>query len=472
MKGKKEKDKKKSLADRLLYKPKPVWDSIDKAEQKAIFDLADDYKAFLTAAKTERLAVKEIVRRATEKGFSDINKGKNPKKFFKINRKKSLALVVLGKDDPTLGLNVIVSHIDSPRLDLKQRPLYEDVEIALLKTHYYGGIKKYQWVSRPLALYGLVVTADGREVEIAVGDSPKDPVFTVSDLLPHLARKAQMEKKIEDAIVGEKLNLITGSIPIDDKEEKERVKLSILSLLNKKYGIVEEDLISAELEAVPAGPARDIGWDQSMVGGYGQDDRASAYTSLMAAFDCKDIKKTLVIFFMDKEEIGSDGVTGARGRIIEEVASDILRVTKGEVKVDDLTMTLGRSRCISADVNGALDPDYQEVHEKGNAARLGYGVCITKFTGSRGKYMASDASAELMGEIRRLFNENGVVWQHGELGKVDEGGGGTIAKDMAERGMDVLDAGPVLLDMHSPFEISSKADIYMAYKGFKIFLES
>lgn len=470
MKDKKE--RKKSLADELLYKPKPVWDSVGEVERKAIFDLADDYKAFLTAAKTERLAVKEIVRRATEKGFSDIDDGKNSKKFFRINRKKSLALVVLGKENPTLGLNVIVSHIDSPRLDLKQRPLYEDVEIALLKTHYYGGIKKYQWVSRPLALYGLVVTSDGREVEVAVGDSPEDPVFTVSDLLPHLARKAQMEKKIEDAIVGEKLNLISGSIPIDDKEAKERVKLSILSLLNKKYGIVEEDLISAELEAVPAGPARDIGWDQSMVGGYGQDDRASAYTSLRAALDCKDIKKTLAIFFMDKEEIGSEGVTGARGRIIEEVASDILRATKGEVKVDDLTMALGRSRCISADVNGALDPDYQEVHEKGNAARLGYGICITKFTGSRGKYMASDASAELMGEIRRLFNENGIVWQYGELGKVDEGGGGTIAKDMAERGMDVVDTGPVLLDMHSPFEISSKADIYMTYKGFKIFLES
>jgi aspartyl aminopeptidase len=255
-------------------------------------------------------------------------------------------------------------------------------------------------------------------------------------------------------------------------EAKERVKLSALKLLNEKYSIVEEDLISAELEVVPAGSARDIGFDRSLVGAYGQDDRASAFTSLRAALDVADPKRTSVVFFMDKEEIGSEGVTGARGMIIEDVVSEILSVVKGEVKTDDLIKTLTNSRCLSADVNGALDPDWQEVHEKRNAARLGYGVCITKFTGSRGKAGASDAQAELVGSIRKLFNENGVVWQFGELGKVDEGGGGTIAKDMAARGMDVIDCGPVLLDMHSPFEISSKADIYMTYKGFKCFLES
>ena len=468
-------EKTKKLTDELLYQPKPVWDLIDNAQRDEIFDLSEDYKGFLNASKTERMAVREIVKRCKDSGFTDISdvKGdKKQKKYYRINRKKGVALVVFGKDDPINGINVIISHIDSPRLDLKQRPLYEEVELAMMKTHYYGGIKKYQWLSRPLALYGLVITKDGKEVEISIGDSPNDPVFTVSDLLPHLAGKAQMDKKISEAIPGEKLNLIVGSVPFEDFDAKERVKLAILKHLKDNYGIVEEDFISAEVEIVPEGPARDIGFDRSLIGGYGQDDRISAFTSLKAALNIKETKKTLAIFFMDKEEIGSDGVTGARGMFVEEVFSDILKATKGEVKTDEMIMALSRSRCLSADVNAAIDPDWQEVHEKRNAARLGYGVCITKFTGSRGKYSASDASAELVGEIRKLFNESGVVWQHGALGKVDEGGGGTIAKIMTERGMDVLDCGPVLLNMHSPFEISSKADVYMAYKGFKVFLES
>lgn len=470
--GKKISNATKELSERLLYQPKSVWDSVDEAELEAIFKLGQDYKSFLTAAKTERLAVSEIVKRAKGKGFSDVMENRVPNKIFRTNRKKTASLILLGKGDPTEGLNIIVSHIDSPRLDLKQRPLYEEVELALLKTHYYGGIKKYSWVSRPLAIYGVIVKGDGSVVEVAIGDDPDDPVFTVSDLLIHLAGKAQMDKKVGEAITGEKLNLLFATIPFEDKEAKERIKLSALKLLNEKYSIVEEDLISAELEVVPAGPARDLGLDRSMVGAYGQDDRASAFTSLMAALDARETKRTSVIFFMDKEEIGSEGVTGARGMIIENVVSEILSTVKGEVKTDDLIKTLSNSRCLSADVNGAIDPDWQEVHEKRNAARLGYGVCITKFTGSRGKSGASDAQAELVGSIRKLFNENDVVWQFGELGKVDEGGGGTIAKDMAARGMDVIDCGPVLLDMHSPFEISSKADIYMTYKGFKCFLES
>lgn len=460
------------LSDLLLYQQKSVWDAVEDPERDRIFSFSEGYKSFLSAAKTERLAVREIINRAEAKGFCNGEKKHDGTKIYRNNRNKGVALIVPGKDDPTNGLNIIVSHIDSPRLDLKQRPLYEDADVALLKTHYYGGIKKYQWVSRPLALYGIVVRADGREVYIAIGGDPGDPVFTVSDLLPHLAGKAQMDKKVSEAIVGEKLNLICGSIPLRDKGASEKIKLAVLKILNDKYGLIEEDFISAELEAVPAGDARDIGFDRSLIGGYGQDDRASAYVSLEAALDLTAPKKTSVVFFVDKEEIGSDGVTGARGMGIEEVVLDVIRSARGKIEADDLIKTFSRSRCLCADVNGALDPDYQEVHEKRNAARLGYGVCITKFTGSRGKYLASDASAELVGEIRRLFNSHKVIWQYAELGKVDEGGGGTLAKDIAERGIDVLDVGPALLDMHSPFEISSKADIYMTYKGFRVFLES
>ncbi len=465
-------DKKKSPGQEFQYKPKSVWDRVTDAEKKEIFTLGDDYKAFLTSAKTERLATAEIIRRARAKGFSELTPGGGPKKFYRNYRKKSAALVHLGTEDPIRGINLIISHIDSPRLDLKQRPLYEDVEIAHLRTHYYGGLKKYQWVARPLALYGLVVTGDGKEVEIALGDGPNDPVFLVSDLLIHLAGKVQMEKKISEALPAEKLNIICGSIPIADTEAKERVKLAILNYLHDTYGIVEEDFISAEIEAVPAGPAHDIGFDRSLVGSYGQDDRASAYCALSAALSVKDPARTCAVFFLDKEEIGSEGVTGARGRIIEEVAADILTAAGKKASQTDVSVMLANSRCFSADVNGALDPDWPEVHEKTNAALLGYGPCITKFTGSRGKYMASDASAELVGWVRRLFNRAGVVWQYGELGKVDEGGGGTIAKDIAERGIDVIDIGPVLLNMHSPFEISSKADIFMSCKGFRVFLES
>jgi aspartyl aminopeptidase len=465
-------DKKKSPGQQFQYTPKSVWDQVTDAEKKEILALGEDYKAFLSAAKTERLAAAEIIKRAHGKGFNELIAGGGPKKFYVNYRKKSAALVHLGTEDPIRGINLIVSHIDSPRLDLKQRPLYEDVEIAHLKTHYYGGLKKYQWVARPLALYGLVVTGDGKEVQIALGDGPNDPVFLVSDLLIHLAGKAQMDKKISEALPAEKLNIICGSIPVGDTEAKERVKLAILQHLHDTYGIIEEDLISAEIEAVPAGPARDVGFDRSLVGSYGQDDRASAYSALSAVLSLKEPTKTCAVFFLDKEEIGSDGVTGARGRIIEEVAADLLTASGKEASQTNVWEMLAHSRCISADVNGALDPDWQEVHEKTNAALLGYGPCITKFTGSRGKYMASDASAELVGWVRRLFNRAGVVWQYGELGKVDEGGGGTIAKDIAERGIDVIDIGPVLLNMHSPFEISSKADIYMSCKAFRVFLES
>ncbi|RLB17167.1 MAG: aminopeptidase, partial [Deltaproteobacteria bacterium] len=376
-----------------------------------------------------------------------------------------------GKEPIEKGVRIIVSHIDSPRLDLKQRPLYEDVDLAFLKTHYYGGIKKFQWLSRPLAIHGRIVKKDGKTVDLSIGEAASDPVFTVLDLLPHLARKVQYEKKLGEAIAGEKLNLIVGSLPLGDKETKERFKLGVLNLLNETYGLTEEDLLSAELEVVPAGSARDVGWDRSLVGAYGQDDRICAYTSLSALMDTKEISKTAVALFVDKEEIGSDGATGAKSRFLESVIGDLMETLGQRPSAIEISRILSRSRALSADVNGALDPDYQEVHEKQNAARMGYGVCITKFTGSGGKYNANDADAEYVGWLRNLFNRKKVIWQTGELGRIDEGGGGTVAKFLAPYGMDIVDCGPAVLSMHSPFEVSHKGDLYMTYKGFRAFFE-
>jgi aspartyl aminopeptidase len=365
-----------------------------------------------------------------------------------------------------------VSHIDAPRLDLKQNPLYEEVDIVFLKTHYYGGIKKYQWLARPLAIHGTVLTRAGKTVDIHVGDDDTDPVFAISDLLPHLSRKVQANKKVSEAFQGEKLNLMVGSLPIGDDETKERFKLAILEHLFSTYGLIEEDLVSAEIEVVPAGRARDVGWDRGLVGAYGQDDRVCAYASLEAVVDLAKPARTAVVLFMDKEEIGSDGATGAKSRFLEDFVSELFEKTGQEATEKAVRTCLMNTWALSADVNGALDPDYQEVHEERNAAKLGYGVCITKFTGSGGKYGSSDANAEYLGHIRKIFNENNVVWQTGELGKVDEGGGGTIAKFLAVYGMEVLDCGTPLLSMHSPFEIASKGDIYMTFKAYCAFLES
>jgi aspartyl aminopeptidase len=377
---------------------------------------------------------------------------------------------ILGEKPIEKGIKIIASHIDSPRLDLKQNPLYEDVDLALLKTHYYGGIKKYQWVSRPLSLHGKIIKKDGSELDLSLGEKETEPIFTIVDLLPHLAHKAQYEKKLEDAVIGEKLNILAGSIPFPDKDTKDRIKLQVLKYLNDNFGLIEEDFVSAELELVPSEKARDIGWDRSLIGSYGQDDRSCAYTSMRAAGDLKNPKETVLVLFLDKEEIGSEGNTGAKSRFLEAVVADLLSFEG--VTADDgaVRRTLMNSRAISADVNGALDPDYQDVHEKRNAAKLGYGICITKFTGSRGKSGSSDASAEYVGWLRDVFNRNSIVWQTGELGKVDEGGGGTIAKYLASYGMDIVDCGVALLGMHSPFEVSSKADIYMTYKGYRVFL--
>ena len=466
------KKKVEELRKRLIRKPQLAWDVLGPGEKENVFEFAERYKVFLDSAKTEREAVRVIEAFAKKKGFKDITRTRVGKRFYKTNRNKNIVLAVVGKKPLISGVNLIASHIDSPRLDLKQNPLYEEVDLAFLKTHYYGGIKKYQWLARPLAIHGKVIKKDGSHIDLQVGESDQDPVFTIADLLPHLAHKVQTEKKVSEAFEGEKLNVLVGTVPIGDDETKERFKLAVLQYLFETYGIVEEDLVSSEIEIVPAGKARDIGWDRSLIGAYGQDDSVCAYATLEAVGELKTTETTAVALFIDKEEIGSDGSTGAKSRFLEDFVADLFEVTGEQPSGTALRSCLMSSRALSADVNGALDPDYQDVHEKRNAARMGYGVCITKFTGSRGKYGSSDANAEYMAQIRKLFNESRVVWQTGELGKIDEGGGGTIAKFLAIYGMEVVDCGTPLLSMHSPFEIASKADTYMTYKGYRAFFNS
>ena len=466
------KKKVEELRKRLIRKPQLAWDVLGPGEKENVFEFAERYKVFLDSAKTEREAVRVIEAFAKKKGFKDITRTRVGKRFYKTNRNKNIVLAVVGKKPLISGVNLIASHIDSPRLDLKQNPLYEEVDLAFLKTHYYGGIKKYQWLARPLAIHGKVIKKDGSHIDLQVGESDQDPVFTIADLLPHLAHKVQTEKKVSEAFEGEKLNVLVGTVPIGDDETKERFKLAVLQYLFETYGIVEEDLVSSEIEIVPAGKARDVGWDRSLIGAYGQDDSVCAYATLEAVGELKTTETTAVALFIDKEEIGSDGSTGAKSRFLEDFVADLFEVTGEQPSGTALRSCLMSSRALSADVNGALDPDYQDVHEKRNAARMGYGVCITKFTGSRGKYGSSDANAEYMAQIRKLFNESRVVWQTGELGKIDEGGGGTIAKFLAIYGMEVVDCGTPLLSMHSPFEIASKADTYMTYKGYRAFFNS
>ncbi|MDY6822790.1 MAG: aminopeptidase [Thermodesulfobacteriota bacterium] len=463
-----------AFAKKTTRKPQMVWDRLTQADEKKAFAFTDDYKRFLDKAKTERKAVAAIVEQLEQKGFVNIDGAKKAAalkhgRYYRVFKGKAVAAAVLGSRSLENGLNIIASHVDSPRLDLKQNPLYEEVDLAMFKIHYYGGIRKYQWLSRPLALYGRVVKNDGTVVDIEMGEDDNDPVFTIADLLPHLAAKFQNNKKLADVFEGEKLNLLAGSLPIGDTGVKDRFRLTVLKYLHDKYKMVEEDFMSAELEAVPAGRARDVGFDRSMIGAYGQDDRICVYTSLAALCDVKTPASTAVAIFYDKEEIGSEGNSSAQSRFMPDFISDLSHI-KGKV-LDERTLrkVIAGASALSADVNGALDPDYQEVHEKRNAAQLGYGICITKFTGARGKSGANDASAEFVGRVRGIFNANKIVWQTGELGKVDQGGGGTLAKFLAEYGMDIVDCGPALLSMHSPFEISSKGDVYMAYKAYCAF---
>jgi aspartyl aminopeptidase len=461
-----------ALSKRLAWRRRLVWDELSAEEVAKVWALAEDYKAFLDASKTERETIAEMAGRLSAAGFKILDQGKSAERVFEIWKDKVLALAVPGRKPLTEGLQIIASHVDTPRLDLKQHPLYEETDLAFLKTHYYGGIKKYQWLARPLSLHGTVVLRDGRKLQIIIGEKAEDPVFSVADLLPHLARKVQMEKKLSEAIEGEKLNILVGSLPLGPEEVKERFKLAVLNRLYGQYGMVEEDLISAELQLVPSGPARDVGLDRGTIGAYGHDDRVCVFSSLKAALDLDKPEYTAIVLFFDKEEIGSEGNTSARAQILEDFLGRFFALQGETFSRKTFLKTLAGSRALSADVAGALDPDYQEVHEKRNAARMGYGLCLTKFTGSGGKYGSSDAHAEYVHWVRNLFTEKGIVWQTGELGKIDEGGGGTIAKFLATLGLEIIDCGTPVLSMHSPFELVSKADLYMTYKGYKAFLSA
>jgi aspartyl aminopeptidase len=468
----KAKNELKETHDRLGYHIRAAHDRWTAADRTALEPFCLAYRKFLDAAKTERLAARAIEAAARKAGFQPLDAASDGGKVFLTDRGKTAALAVIGADPVENGVNLVVAHIDSPRLDLKQNPLYEEQRIAYWKTHYYGGVRKHQWVARPLALYGVAIRADGKTVEIAIGDGPDDPCFTILDLLPHLSANAQNGKKLVDAIPGEKLNVVVGGRPLGKPEDgKDRVKTQILKLLHEKYGLTEEDFVSAELEIVPAGPAREVGLDRAFIGGYGQDDRICAYTAMRALLDLgKRPARTAVALFMDKEEIGSVGNTGAGARFFQDFIGGLL-ARQGADSERAIRRAVAASQALSADVNAALDPDWAEVHDRRNAALLGGGICISKYTGSRGKSGGSDANAEFVGKIRRLFNEAGAPWQTGELGKVDEGGGGTVALFFAEQGMEVLDAGPALLAMHSPFELAHKDDAYSSYLAYKAFFE-
>ncbi|QQY79259.1 aspartyl aminopeptidase [Keratinibaculum paraultunense] len=465
----------KELQKNLTHKWENVWEVLEEDEQKKVFEVGEGYKEFLDKGKTEREAAKEIIRIAEQNGYISIDEVIDKKikptpgmKIYANNKGKSIALFVIGKEKFEKGMHIVGSHIDAPRLDLKQFPLYEDSGLALCKTHYYGGIKKYQWVTLPLALHGVIIREDGEKIDINIGEDEKDPVFFITDLLPHLA-KDQMQKKMDEGITGEGLNLLVGSIPYKDEEIDEKVKLNVLNILHEKYGIKEEDFTSAELEVVPAGKAKDVGIDRSMVGAYGQDDRACAYTSLRAILDVENPNKTAAALFVDKEEIGSVGNTGMESRFFENVVSELIALTEDNYSELIVKRALANSWVLSADTFGGFDPNYPDVLDKLNSPYIGKGVTLVKYTGARGKSGSNDANSEYLFKIRSIFNENDVVWQMGELGKVDQGGGGTIAYILANYGMEVVDCGVPLLSVHAPFEISSKADIYMTYKGYNAF---
>ena len=460
------------LQKKLFDKKENGWVSVNEQEKQNIFDFSKGYMNFLNQAKTEREFVKMAKKLADENGFRDIMEFEslNPgDKIYFVNRNKSMYLAIIGTESIEKGLHIIGSHIDSPRLDLKPNPLYEDTQMAYFKTHYYGGIKKYQWTTIPLALHGVIVKPDGEKIVVNIGEDEKDPVFTITDLLPHLAQE-QMEKKLKEGITGEELNVLVGSIPFIDDKISENVKLNILRILNEKYGIREIDFLSSELEVVPAFKARNLGFDSSMVAGYGQDDRVCAYTSLRGILDIYEPEKTAVCILSDKEEIGSMGNTGMESRIFDYFISELLNKLSQNTP-NMLEKVYANSKMLSADVDAGLDPTFAYVSERNNAARIGYGIGLNKYTGSRGKSGASDANAEYVAQIRNLFETNGIKYQLSELGKVDTGGGGTIAYILANKGIDVIDCGVPVLCMHSPYEVTSKFDIYMAYKAYNSFFK-
>ena len=459
----------KKLQEELFIKRKNAGLVLDDDGIKKCDKFCEGYKTFLDAAKTEREAVLISIELAKANGFTEFVPGKalNPgDRIYYNNRGKAIIFAVIGTEPLDAGARIAAAHIDSPRLDLKQNPLYEDNEMAMFKTHYYGGIKKYQWTAIPLALHGVIVKSDNSAVQVCIGEDESDPVFCVTDLLPHLAAE-QMKRPAPELIKGEELNILIGSRPFKDDEISEKVKLNIMQILNEKYGIIESDFLSAELEAVPAFKAKDIGFDRSMIGAYGHDDRVCAYTALQATFKCKTPTKTAITVLADKEETGSDGNTGLQSAFLKYFISDLSKIFEC-----DAWTVLSRSECLSADVNAAFDPTFPDVVERNNAAYLNRGVVVTKYTGARGKAGTSDASAEFVGKIRNLLDKKDIIWQTGELGKVDLGGGGTVAAYIANLNVDVIDVGVPVLSMHAPYEIVSKIDTYMAYKAFNAFLSN
>lgn len=458
------------LKDELFNQKKVGWEKVSDDEKKDIFQFAEEYMYYLNHSKTEKEIVessKDILIKNDFKDLETVSELKPGDRVFYINRNRNVFAAVIGEDPITSGLRVIGAHADSPRIDLKQNPLYENDGFAYFKTHYYGGIRKYQWATIPLAMHGLVVKSNGDKIKVTYGEEETEPTLMITDLPPHLSQ-AQDERKLKEGIAGEELNIMVGSIPYSNEKVSERIKLNILNILNEKYGIKEIDFTSSELEFVPAFKARSMGLDASMVAAYGQDDKVCSYTALRGILNVTNPKKTAVCILTDKEEIGFVGVTGMESRMFETFVAEILD-KKGENAPNALVRTLSRSKALSADVDAAQDPNYPDVFDKLNNAKLGLGVCMVKYGGARGKSGSSEAPAEFVAEVRKIFNDNKISYQSSELGKVDKSGGGTIALTLANRGMDVLDCGVPILCMHSPYEICSKYDIYQAYKAYEAF---
>ena len=463
-----EKDAQK-LKEKLFKTKINAWENVE--DKKIVFDFSKEYMKFINDNKTERNCVKTIKNILIENGFKNIDDTNNLKsgdKVYYINREKQIFASIIGEDSPNNGFNIIAAHIDSPRLDLKPNPLYESDELAMFKTHYYGGIKKYQWVNIPLSMHGVIVKSNNEKIDICIGENEDDPVFTIADLLPHLASR-QEKKTLKDAIDAEDLNILVGSIPFSS-EDNEKIKLNILYLLNEKYGINENDFVSAEIEFTPAFKAKDLGFDRALIAAYGQDDRACAYTSLKALLDINSPKRTSVCILADKEEIGSMGNTGMYSQMFEYFINKILDKTIGN-KVGLINEVFSKSRLLSADVTGAYNPNYPDLYEKNNESYLNHGISIIKYTGSASKGGASDANAEFVGYVRNLFEKNNIPYQVSEMGKIGVGAGGTIAYILANKGIDVIDCGVPVISMHSPYEITSKLDIYNAYRAYKVFYE-
>ena len=459
-----------NLKKKLINEKKSGWLEINEEKFNQIFHFCDGYMEFLNHSKTEREFTANARILAEKNGFQDVNQMQNLKpgdKVYFVNREKSIYLAVIGEQKLENGLHIVGAHIDSPRLDLKPNPLYEEGELAYFNTHYYGGIKKYQWTTIPLSIHGVIIKANGEKITVNIGEDEQDPIFTITDLLPHLA-KEQEAKKLRDAIEGENLDLLVGSIPIIDEKEKNKVKLNILKILNEKYGITEEDFVSSELELVPAFKARSLGFDYGMVAAYGQDDKVCSYTALKALMEIKKTKKTAICILSDKEEIGSMGNTGMESHVFDYFISELLNKT-GENRPNLLEKVFCYSKMLSSDVDAGFDPLYSSVSDRQNSGYLSKGITLNKYTGARGKSGASDANAEFVAWVRNLLEANQIKYQVSELGKVDVGGGGTIAYILANKGVDVIDCGVPVLSMHAPYEVTSKFDIYEAYRAYKAF---